>query len=698
MKKLHLLLIMFFISTMLFAQEKTKYIPDWSSLDQRETPEWFRDAKLGIFIHWGVYSVPAFNAKGEYAEWYYKYWKEKREPVWSFHKKVYGEDYHYKNFAKDFKTTFYNPDEWAGYFEKSGARYVILTSKHHDGYCLWGSKHRPGWNVIDNGPGVDIIGTLANAVRKTDVRMGLYYSLPEWYNPIYQWTYDSPEGKVKKYVQEQMIPQFTDLINTYTPDIIFADGDWDHNSDVWQSKQILAWLYNHPVIGDYVVVNDRWGKDVNFKRGGYFATEYTTGMSNTTHPWEECRGIGDSFGFNRNESIYEYQKAEDLIRMFVDLVSNGGNLLLNIGPTSDGRIPVIMQERLLQMGQWLDTNGEGIYETRKWKYQTDGSNVRYTVKKDSSAIYAFTFQWPKDKITLFQVKPEAGSKIYLLGYDTPLEWEFVDKEGTIITVPAEIRDKYQFPQTAAYCFKIMGEPATISEAYHIETKDNSDFDNLNFVDEIELSFPDKAGTHYYYTTDGSEPDYNSTKYFAPFKVDKTSDVKYFVQAGGKVRSLTQHVVLNKLEYEQSVTLSNPVQGINYKYYEQRIESFGEMNSNLLRTGVVDKLHPNAVSNAGDHYQIIFEGYFNSSKKALYKFFLRSDDGSRLFINDKLVVDNDGRHDSKGEKIGEIALAKGYQKIRVEYFEAEGDDELILEYTLDNVNRIQVTGKNIFIEN
>ena len=99
MKKLHLIFLILFFSTILFGQNNTKYIPDWNSLDQRETPEWFRDAKLGIFIHWGVYSVPSFNAKGEYAEWYYKYWKEKREPVWDFHKKVYGEDFHYKNFA-----------------------------------------------------------------------------------------------------------------------------------------------------------------------------------------------------------------------------------------------------------------------------------------------------------------------------------------------------------------------------------------------------------------------------------------------------------------------------------------------------------------------------------------------------------------------------------------------------------------------
>lgn len=696
MKLIQTIFVMALVSFSFYAQGNQKYLPDWDSLDKRQTPEWFSDAKLGIFIHWGVYSVPSFNAKGEYAEWYYKYWKEKREPVWSFHEKVYGDDYPYTNFADEFKTTFYDPDEWASFLEKSGAKYVILTSKHHDGYCLWPSKHRPGWNVIDRGPGIDLVGTLTDAVRKTSVRMGLYYSLPEWYNPIYQWTYDDPDGKVEKYVMEQMIPQFTDLVNTYKPDIIFADGDWDHTSDVWQSKQLLAWLYNHKDIGNYVVVNDRWGKDVNFKRGGYFATEYTTGMKDTDHPWEECRGMGDSFGFNRNESIYQYQSAKSIIRMFVDLVSNGGNLLLNIGPTADGRIPVIMQERLLQLGEWLQKNGEGIYETRKWKFHSEHENIRYTMAKDASSVYAFSYDWPGDRLNLLQIKPEENSDIYLLGYENPLKWEYVDREGTIIEIPEEARNNFDYPLTSAYCFKIKGQPSEMSDVIKIETELNDDFDQINFVDNITLFFPERPGTSYYYTLDGTEPDFNSIKYEKPFIVNETSTIKYFTRSGGKVRSLTSTAEVTKLEYEKSTKLNNPVQGIKYQYYEQSINSLTEMNSPLLREGIVNILHPDEVSNSGDNYQILFEGYFKSDVKALYKFFLRSDDGSRLYINDKLVVDNDGKHDSKEEKIGEAVLDKGYYKFRVEYFESAGKDELIMEYTTDNINREKITGKEFYI--
>lgn len=692
-------ILLLILSSIIPAQNNDKYIPTWESLDKRPFPDWFQDAKLGIFIHWGVYSVPSYNGKGQYAEWYYKYWKEHTEPIWSFHKKVYGENYNYTNFAKDFTATFYDPDEWASFLEKSGAKYVVLTSKHHDGYCLWPSEQRKGWNAVDNGPGIDLIGTLANSVRKTDVRFGLYYSLAEWYNPIYNWTYESSEDKLDKYVNEYMIPQFTDLVNRYKPDIIFSDGDWDHTSDEWQTKQILSWLYNHKDIGDYVVVNDRWGKDVNFKRTGYFATEYTDGMENSDHPWEECRGIGASFGFNRNESIYEYQTAPELIKMFVSLVSKGGNLLLNIGPTADGRIPVIMQERLLQLGNWLSINGDAIYNTRPWKTDREGENIFYTMKKDSSEVYAITFDLPEDYFHLLNIKPKKGSEIYLLGYDKPLEWSYKDNDGTRIKIPSEAKNNYKFPEDIAFAFKITGTKTTLSKNYHIETELNNSFDTLNFTGKTKLSFPEKSGTHYYYTLDGSKPEYeNSVKYDDPIEITESTTVRYFTQAGGKVRSLENKVYLNKLEYEASVDIDNPEKGLKYTYYEENIRNFSEMTDKQVRTGITHELHPSAVQNRNSFFQIRFEGLFHSNKDQLYKFFLRSDDGSRLYINDRLIINNDGVHDAEEEKIGEIALAEGYHSFRVDYFDVEGGKDLILEYTTDNINRIRIEGNELYHTN
>ena len=189
------------------------------------------------------------------------------------------------------------------------------------------------------------------------MRIGFYYSLYEWFNPL--WLKDR-----KRYVAEHMIPQFKDVVTRYRPAIIFTDGEWDMPSSDWKSEELLAWLFNESPCKDEVVVNDRWGKECRHHHGGYYTTEYGAGLKDDAHPWEESRGMGFSYGYNRAESIDDYQTPRELILMLCDLVSRGGNLLLDIGPTADGRIPVIMQERLIQMGDWLKVNGEAIYGTR----------------------------------------------------------------------------------------------------------------------------------------------------------------------------------------------------------------------------------------------------------------------------------------------------------------------------------------------
>ncbi len=242
---------------------------------------------------------------------------------------------------------------------------MVLTSKHHDGFALWPSEQasktwgRP-WNAVETGPKRDLLGDLTNAVRARGLRMGFYYSLYEWYNPLWQ-------KDRKRYAVEHMAPQFKDAVTRYKPSIIFSDGEWDMNSADWKSPELLAWLFNESPVRDEVVVNDRWGKDTRHKHGGYYTTEYTAGLDNSDKPWEENRGMGFSFGYNRAETLKDYRSARELVLMLVDLVSRGGNLLLDIGPAADGTIPVIMEERLLQMGEWLGVNGEAIYGTKPWK-------------------------------------------------------------------------------------------------------------------------------------------------------------------------------------------------------------------------------------------------------------------------------------------------------------------------------------------
>jgi alpha-L-fucosidase len=390
-------LLEFLVPAALSAQP---YQPTWDSIDKHPTPAWFTDAKFGIFIHWGVYSVPAYApvipGKLAYSEWYWHQMTEGRDNskanavetgTWDFHRKQYGPDYDYKNFAPQFRAELFDPDQWADLFVRSGAKYIVPTSKHHEGFAMWPSKEasatwaRP-WNAVETGPHRDLLGDLTDAVRRKGLRIGLYYSLYEWYNPL--WLTDKP-----RYVSEHMFPQFKDVVTRYKPSIIFSDGEWELPSAAWRSPELLAWLFNDSPVKDEVVIDDRWGSDTIHKHGGYWTTEYTPGMSGMDHPWEESRGMGFSYGYNRAERLEDYHTGRELVLMLVDIVSRGGNLLLDIGPNADGTIPVIMQERLVQMGDWLKVNGDSIYGTRPWKISRQWSTgevpkVEYNTKFETA--------------------------------------------------------------------------------------------------------------------------------------------------------------------------------------------------------------------------------------------------------------------------------------------------------------------------
>jgi len=436
-----------------------KYEAKWESLDTRPTPEWFSDAKFGIFIHWGVYSVPAWGPKGTYAEWYWRNtFKDDgltlQDNEWGkHHKAVYG-DMPYADFAPQFKCELFNPDQWADIFVRAGAEYIVLTSKHHEGFCLWPNEQasktwgRP-WNAMDTGPKRDILGDLTEAVRKRGIRMGYYYSLYEWFNPLWL-------GDRKRYVEEHMLPQAKDLITRYKPDIFWGDGEWDMPSSDWRTEELMAWLFNESPCKDYVAINDRWGKEARHKHGGYYTTEYGAGLADAAHPWEECRGMGDSFGYNRNEDAENYKPARELLLVLIDLTSRGGCLLLDIGPTGDGRIPAIMQDRLVEMGEWLKVNGEAIYGTRMWKAScqwSDGTrpeqeykefkakyNVLDVVGKpgDGKAVkeafftcrgktlYAIMPTWPGKEFVLRDVEPADEVAVTMLGVGGTMPWKKVE--------------------------------------------------------------------------------------------------------------------------------------------------------------------------------------------------------------------------------------------------------------------------------
>lgn len=457
MRKVVLSLLTMILCLSIFAQKK--YEANWESIDTRPTPTWFEDAKFGIFIHWGLYSVPAWapntdgDAYSKYAEWYW----HRLDPVdedgdvfRQFHEDMYGKKFQYQDFVSGFKAELFNPDKWADIIKNSGAKYVVLTSKHHEGFALWPSEQSINWNSVDVGPHRDICGELTEAIRKKgDLRMGFYYSLYEWNNPVYL-------NDVDKYVDQHMLPQIKDLVTRYNPEVLWADGEWKHPSKTWRSEELMAWLFNESAVKESIVVNDRWGEETRSKNGSFYTTEYDLIHKDDskdvkfTHPWEECRGIAGSFGYNRNENLEDYSSAKELIQILIEKVSRGGNLLLNVGPTADGRIPVIMQQRLAEIGEWLNINGDAIYGTRQWNDAPQSGkqkNVFYTAKGND--LYVIVTEWTGKPISVSGISNVKS--VSLLGVDKKISFA---KKGNSLTITPPILDVNSNPSQHAWIYKI----------------------------------------------------------------------------------------------------------------------------------------------------------------------------------------------------------------------------------------------------
>lgn len=659
--------------TLLAAQPTAPYKPDWASLDARPLPAWFQDAKLGIFIHWGVYSVPAYTKKGGYAEWYYKGWKEGKpeSAVVQFHARTYGKA-SYEDLAPRFTAELWDPKGWADLFVRSGARYVVLTSKHHDGYCLWPTAHRPGWNAMDVGPKRDLVGELTDAVRGAGLKMGLYYSLPEWTHPTYTWTFPQGGKDVKAYVAEHMLPQVKDLVSRYKPSVLWADGEWDHPDSVWRSPELVAWLYNQPSSQD-LVLNDRWGSNTRFRHGGFDATEYTEGKDTGTRPWEECRGLGRSFGLNRNEALEDYQSAEQLIHMFARIVARGGNLLLNIGPAADGTIPVIMQERLLELGAWLKTNGAAVYGTRAWVHPGEGKDLLYTQGADG-AVYVTALRWPGDTLRLPRLKAAPGSTVRLLGSEAALPWTYSVAQGTTVQLPCAPPD----PKTHAFVFRVEGRsneaaPVTLTVAGQPAAA------RTLILGPAEVRFTSATpGVQFAYTLDGTEPGPGSPRSSGTLRL--TDGAKLRVRA---LREDLQASPVTALDVERATPAPagkglRTQPGLDVLQASgswEKLPDFGALPGTTRTTAPSPTIAPlPRPEQAG----LRFTGYFKAPKTGVYTFHLASDDGSRLSLGGRVLLDHDGFHNDAEVRSAPVALEAGLHPFLLDYFQGGGGATLRLE--------------------
>lgn len=396
--------------------------PTWTSLDSRKTPEWYDEAKFGIMIHFGVYSATMGS------EWFWKDWTRGMPELVAYTKTFKPPNFAYQDYANEFKAEYFDSFEWAEIFETAGAKYVVITAKHHDGFVLCPSSYSFNWNSVDVGPHIDFITELSDAIRslKTSIKFGIYYSLMEWFHPLYE---KDKNSSTRSFVDHKVIPELKEIVENYLPDIVWSDGDWEMSEDYWSSKEFLSWLFTNSSVREDVVINDRWGRGTMCKHGSFVTCRdrFNPGVIQKKK-FENVLSIDrHSWGFDPMSRLDDIQTTKELIRELVTTVACNGNMLLSIGPNKEGRIENIYVERLKELGRWLKVNGEGIYGTKPWHHKNDGKDIWFTVKQveNNCFLYIFLLEYPFESnvVRLENVGKfiDAEAGISLLGFPRQIQ-------------------------------------------------------------------------------------------------------------------------------------------------------------------------------------------------------------------------------------------------------------------------------------
>lgn len=377
--------------------------------------QWWRDAKFGLFIHWGPYAVPAGTHNGQQvkatAEWI--------QNVAQIPLKEY------EAYARQFNPVKFDSKEWAQLAKDAGMKYVVITSKHHDGFCLWDSKVTE-YDIVDFTPfRRDVLEELTEAVKASGLKMCFYHSIMDWHHPdaqaLFEPDYNSGGGSKNnphfaRYVGEYMKPQLHELIERFDPAVMWFDGEWIKD---WTEPQGKA-LYNElRASKPSLIINNRVGKGrqgmQGFNKDETYAGDFGTPEQEIPDQglpgidWESCMTMNDTWGYNQDD--HNWKSTETLIHQLIDIVSKGGNFLLNVGPTAEGTIPEASVERLRAMGRWLQTNGEAIYAAEASPFDKPAWG-RFTTKP--GVIYAHIFDWPAEGKLAITSNKLLVKKAYLL--------------------------------------------------------------------------------------------------------------------------------------------------------------------------------------------------------------------------------------------------------------------------------------------
>jgi len=478
------------------------YRADWQSLQKYQVPDWYKNAKFGIFIHWGVYSVPAFGS-----EWYPRNMYRPGSDEYKHHVSTYGPltKFGYKDFIPMFRAERFDPAAWARLFKEAGAKYVVPVFEHHDGFAMYDSG-LSDWTAAKMGPRRDVHGELAKAIRAEGLHLGASSHRVEhnffldggrqiesdvndprfaaFYGPAHTWM-ESKQSLLTDWTYvssaylDDWLARDAEIVRKYKPDLFYFDW-WIGQPSVRQHLMDFAAFYYNDAAARGLVSVINYKSDAMEQHSAVLDVE--RGQLNEIRPlyWQTDTSISNkSWGFIEHDS---FKPPQTIVHQLIDIVSKNGNLLVNIGPRSDGTIPEEVQSVLREIGSWLKINGEGIYGTRPWKIYGEGPtkvvegafhdtdaqpftarDFRFTTKND--ALYAFELGWPSDgeavirSLVADQIEGRKISAVSLLGSASPLSFDS-QTDGLHIRLPVQPPGKY------AYCFQITFGPTPHDRVTH----------------------------------------------------------------------------------------------------------------------------------------------------------------------------------------------------------------------------------------
>ena len=648
-------------SAALYAQRETQ-----AQHDARM--QWWRDARFGLFIHWGLYAIPAGEWKGKtnYGEWIR-------------HSAQIPIDV-YDRFVGQFNPVKFHADEWVSLAKDAGMKYIVITSKHHDGFCLFDSKDTD-FDVMSTPFKRDILKELSEACRKQGIRLCFYHSIMDWHHPDYlprrDWEKDrSAAGAVFDRYVLYMKNQLKELLTNYGPlGVLWFDGEWESTWNEKYGRDLYQYVRSFQ---PDIIINNRVGASRSgmegFSQGKESAGDFgtpeqqipATGLPGVD--WETCMTMNDNWGYNSHDK--NWKSAKDLIRMLADIASKGGNYLLNIGPTSEGVFPPESVERLREIGQWMKTNSESIYATQAspFKKLEWGRSTQKAIG-GGTRLYLHVFNWPADGKLIVPGIFNKAKLAYLVADSKKAALKVSRKEDSLVLeVPKQAPD----PVDSVVILDVEGKP-DVNNPPEIK----SEFDIFTEALDVTIA-SDRENIEVRYTLDGSAPLISSPLVKGPLRLTETAVVSARCFRDGKPVSGAAQAKFAKVKPRPAEQDFVVKPGILVNYYEgewDKVPDFSKLKP--VNDGACSVLGLSSKKRK-EYYGFEFTGYIKVPEDGVYAFFVESDDGSKMNIGDVLVVDNDGLH-GMTEKRGLIALASGLHPIRVCYFNKTGGEGLTVSY-------------------